>query len=961
MAALALCLASSVHAQVRPGKVDPDGYDLQKIREALPEYFRPSGNGRATPAALPDVFGPGAVLTAGNLYMKITNFGHVGNFFTNLSSDPAGQWPGASGNEYLSTIRLSVAAKNPQATDPNALRRVSYLFEWRPPSLDDLDHIYRAYDGIINGNRFLDDDIDHNRFPEPGEAAAHFDEDFLDGHDNDNDGLIDEDYGAIGQQMYSCLMRDDTPQAINATFNEKHVPLGVEVRQLAWAYSIPGFQDFDVVEYTVFNKSGHPLDSLAIGWLVDMDAGPVSDPNFFRNNFDIPRYPQGDFIVATLPTDKRLQDSTMRGPDATNPRDVPKDSALCSRYHVRVNGFSIAQAPGAQIVVAVPSFLLINHTIDPLGLSGPTRVGFRAFRSFTAGTPYNQGGNPIVDQQRYEFIVGTEPNGINEETGFIDVDPGDQKGDFVEWASVGPWRNIPDGGSVQATIALGVKPGLYQTLLNYISDYQVAKSDPDEEQVKIPALLAKYEGLDNAIAIQIAFEGIWEEKNDWPLLTNGHGRETALIAARGTGSFEAAPDCHDLSSRQVTELRYDWFDYDCDYCTGAYSSKAPGHGMFHRTWNTDAPPPSPNTNLSTAYNFTDNPDRSVSPAGDGQITVAWDNLSEVSPNPRTGVFGFRGYKLWKVAGWTRPVGSAAPSDDDWILLGEFRFFNYLDRNEEWIPNNLVHNPSTGLDQCPTMLVPNYYVPDSGYVGPRVVPICLQRGDLWDRQSGIVLHPDPTLAAIDSTRALVPFTLNPRSEYRSRYPVGRFKFVDREVKNGFLYFYSITAFDSSIGGLELNGRRSTSEAEGVTPQISTREGKQVWVVPNPYRGTRRIQDRPSAWDLTPNASDPTGTHIDFMGLPRDGWTIRIYTVSGDLVQTLNSSDGVNESLRGPVSRSSGGTTTTYQGYNRQQDTANDGEARWNLISRNGQDIVSGIYIFTVESKQGSQRGRFVVIR
>jgi len=32
----------------------------------------------------------------------------------------------------------------------------------------------------------------------------------------------------------------------------------------------------------------------------------------------------------------------------------------------------------------------------------------------------------------------------------------------------------------------------------------------------------------------------------------------------------------------------------------------------------------------------------------------------------------------------------------------------------------------------------------------------------------------------------------------------------------------------------------------------------------------------------------------------------------------------------------------------------------LDSRNGQDVVSGIYLFTVESKPGTQRGRFVII-
>ena len=87
----------------------------------------------------------------------------------------------------------------------------------------------------------------------------------MDGRDNDGDGKIDEDYAAIGQQMFSCVIRDDTPQAINTTFNEKHVPLGLECRQTAWAYSIAGFQDFDVIQYDIYNRSGHTLDSMTVG------------------------------------------------------------------------------------------------------------------------------------------------------------------------------------------------------------------------------------------------------------------------------------------------------------------------------------------------------------------------------------------------------------------------------------------------------------------------------------------------------------------------------------------------------------------------------------------------------------------------------------------------------------------------------------------------------------------------
>jgi hypothetical protein len=107
------------------------------------------------------------------------------------------------------------------------------------------------------------------------------------------------------------------------------------------------------------------------------------------------------------------------------------------------------------------------------------------------------------------------------------------------------------------------------------------------------------------------------------------------------------------------------------------------------------------------------------------------------------------------------------------------------------------------------------------------------------------------------------------------------------------------------------------------------------VPNPYRGG-------GDWDLTPNATDPTGTHIDFFNMPTGAWVLRIYTVSGDLVQEIRASD--------------------IQPNGRpQQETPDDGQASWNLVSRNGQEIVSGIYMYSVESGGQTQQGKFVVIR
>lgn len=1099
LVALLLAFAATrVHARA-------DEAMLQEFKAAYPELFPPEGEGRsARPMALPDIFGPGAVLDVGNIYMKVTNFGLVGNPFPGLSTDPSGQWPGSSGVEYLAFMLLSVGGVNPTATDPAAIRRVSLQNEWRPPTLDPEDRMYRAYDGQLNGQRLSDDDKDAAAADERFKYLF-LDEDFQDGRDNDGDGLIDEDYAAYGQKMWSCTMLDNTAQALATTFNEKHVPLNIECRQTAWAYSVPGFEDFNVVNWTIYNRSGHGIDSMYVGIRWDMDAGPFDNPTFFNDDVDIPFFPQGDFTVTLSPDTKygaKLDPKLNRrqwphSPDITS---VPEAVPLCPAVTLRVNGFSVADNDGDEgKTKGIPSIILLGHTIDPKGFMAPAKVGWHGFRSFIAGTPYSSGGNPGTDAQRFEMFESVA--GINPETGFIDVIPVDQEGDIQGWAMIGPFgasgHSIPDGGSFDVTFALAIQEGTNSKVNEYPADYQRYLAGA----MSASDLFEKYPALENAFAAQVAYEGVYDSPPDE--LTDDsnintpdfHGRETRRIAAEGT--LESDSDCRDEGAqRQINEFGYTWFDFDCDWCTGVWAYGAGsggGSGKFLRRWNTAAPPPNPNLNVSANYNFEANPDRRVAAAGDGVVTLAWDNLSEVTVDPEKGHFDFRSYRVWKTSNWLRPVGASGPADADWSLIGNFRFFDYFtprgdgsleqvqSNRERFIggadPESLMRargftQPAIdsvfidGVPVCPQIFVPNLSLqaivllksrfPESNLAADWVrthghkyennmsedatswrfrqadgecrsgsvhtvgldadvlaeacynplaetrgyrVPICLNLGDLWDPQSGQVLRALPStcperapdgsclvdtvecvkdgLGCLEETGKVLEREI---STTRVQYQVGRYRFVDREVKNGFTYFYSVSAADSSSLGTtdtrddELVGRRTAVEAEAVVPQEGTRTGRGVWVVPNPYRGVADITRRPSAWDLTPNATDPTGTHIDFFGMPPGAWTLSIYTVSGDLVQVLHSTDEVNASVRGPaVVRNPSYNpnlpedpvlnprTITVPGFNRQQDSANDGQARWNLISRNGQDIVSGVYMFVVESGQGTQRGKFVVIR
>ena len=938
-AAFLLMIAFVSAAWARPDPIDQAGFDAlaRSLRAGTPGA---STAGAATPSAVIDIFGPGAVLTVGNVNMKVTNFGLLGNPFIQFSSDPSAQWPGASGVEYLQFLLEAVGGVNPTATDPTAVRRVSINPEWRPSSLDPADRMYRSYDGIIGGNRLVNDDGD----VDPVTLGPRIDEDFLDGHDNDGDGRVDEDYAALGQLMWSCVMRDDTPIALNFVGNEKHVPLVLEMQQLGWAYSVPGFQDFNAFELTVYNRSGHMLDSMYFGFRIDIDSGPLTSSSYFNDDQDLPYFPSGQFVVPVESDDPRFQ-ATINSQGQIVP--------ICGSRTIKVNGFSVVDNDGDEgLTRGVASFLLFGHTVDPLGVRAPKQVGFRAFRSHIAGTPYASNGNPSIDQQRFEFMSSHQ--NVDPQTGLITAEGGDQSGDYQCWASIGPFLRVPDNGSIQATFGFAVNPGSYRTLVNYRSDYQRYK----DGQIDQSSLFDRYPALANAYTAQMAYEGVYELPRGGfeDQVPDCHGCETSIKLPQGTTPTLIAESCPDREaiSKLVTDNAYTWFDMDCDPCTGVWDEFT-GRGYYLRHWNAESPPPSPNLNVASTYNYSDHPGRIVA-GGDNQITLAWDNVSENTPDPKSGWFDFRSYRVWKVAGWKRPVGASGPNDEDWALLGEFRLFDYADSN------------FTDLASCPKVFVPNWDYPkgsphcEDGCRDSATVSICLRSGDLWNRQSGQILHPNPVECVRDTNGNCVTDRGHPLGDNETlidkvRYRVGRYRIVDREVKNGFVYFYSVTAGDSTEGG-ELFGRRSAAEADAVVPQTTARTGKGVWVVPNPYRGFSNIANRPSSWDLTPNATDPTGTHIDFLGLPASTWTIRIYTVSGDLVTEIHSDDPVNDSMRTTATDEAG---KLHPGFNRQQDNPNDGQARWNLISRNGQDVVSGIYVFVVDSSQGQQRGKFVVIR
>jgi hypothetical protein len=181
------------------------------------------------------------------------------------------------------------------------------------------------------------------------------------------------------------------------------------------------------------------------------------------------------------------------------------------------------------------------------------------------------------------------------------------------------------------------------------------------------------------------------------------------------------------------------------------------------------------------------------------------------------------------------------------------------------------------------------------------------------------------------------------------PVEFFEYIDREVHNGIYYFHSVTATDINAdpasaaatnlvalgpglsGDPQSNFEFSVPKSDAQTAEERDQFGHNIYVVPNP--ATREALAEFS--ELNPNADDPTGVRVEFRNLPKSANAVKLYTLSGDLVIEI------------PHDGSSG-----------------NGSVSWNLVSRNGQEVVAGIYLYSVESQDSAFDrvvGRFVVIR
>jgi len=172
----------------------------------------------------------------------------------------------------------------------------------------------------------------------------------------------------------------------------------------------------------------------------------------------------------------------------------------------------------------------------------------------------------------------------------------------------------------------------------------------------------------------------------------------------------------------------------------------------------------------------------------------------------------------------------------------------------------------------------------------------------------------------------------------------YSYTFENLSDGHEYWAAVTSYDQGAGSVESLESGRSQNARYVVPGPSPetwQEGRPVSVFPNPYRGS-------AVWD----GNRATGRYVWFVGLPAKA-KVSIYTLAGDLVYDFNFDRAgyTGENASGVLPPE--GMAPVLSGT----------MAAWDLRSKSGQPVATGLYLYTVTEEGGgkAQQGKLLVIK
>jgi hypothetical protein len=730
------------------------------------------------------------------------------------------------------------------------------------------------------------------------------------------DAVSEQDYIAVYYDTFTSGVAGLNPDEITG---QSHTPIGIEITQRSYAWSYPYAEDFVLFDYGIRNVGHQRIRDLFMGLYVDADVHPSGDAGpgaqddlcGFRETqeftYGAAQCTATDTVFIAWISDNDGDFDNLNSP--TGGVTVPDVTAT-----------RIVRTPSDELTVSFNWW--ISNTNATLDFGPQSRSKLRI---------YNHGGTgtPAGDRQKYfalsngEFDYDQIYTAAIEPTDPYWVEP--PQANALTWSqgldtryllSFGPF-DIDPGQNLPVSLAYVAGEGFHTDEENWNDNLaNQAVYDPD----------AFYSNLDfNDLGLNSRWAswvydnpGINSDDDDYV----GEYRVCcavvdSIIWKYTIDSTVTPPDTTD--SNQIV------FGQSCD--TIYYQ----GDGV--PDFRGASPPPAPEIWLEPTI---------------GKITVRWNGLrSENTRDVFSRELDFEGYRVYLARDDRETSYSLMASYD----REDFNKLVYSSERGEW---QLLEAPFT-RDQLVLLYSDGMpgWMPET-YT--RNNPLLFGSDSLFAFEPQDFNQSEPGVSTPIAKRypdAPKPPVLEPDSipvDQRDLYLTedGRFKFYEYEYEIENLlptvpYFVNVTAFDygspsSGLPSLETSKTVNAKTAFALhTSETAQALGEEIYVWPNPYRGDADYlaQGFEGRFSQFSNPIPDRERRIHFANLPPRA-TIKIYSLDGDLVSEFEHDKASSD----PTSM----------------------HAEWDMITRNTQAVVSGIYYWVVEAEDGKTTiGKLVIIR
>jgi hypothetical protein len=721
--------------------------------------------------------------------------------------------------------------------------------------------------------------------------------------------VSEEDFISV---YYDTCSRDCAGLGRDVIDGRSHRPLNLEVVERSFAWSYAYAESFVLFDYAVKNIGVNRLKRVYMGIYVDADVLPQNNPNGFAD--DVCGFRQS--LPAFYSTSRcEWEDTINIAWIADNDGDLSAQPPIPN-----VTGTRIVRTPSDSLDVSFNWW--VSNGSAPLDF-GPRR------RTDSRDLSTGGNGTPTGDRNKYWFLRNGEFD--YDQVYTADIEPTDTIWQYPNQNLAG---DIADGFDTRYLLSFGpfdIEPGQVLPIsFSYVGGQKFHSkldnignlpNNPDEY----------YQNIDFS---DLGYNSIW---SSWVYDNPGYDTDTDGFA----GVYHICNASNDSTCCWI-DTTYDTIStnppvvdtvVDSGYIfTLADTVWYQGDGI--PDFKGASPPPAPEVRVYPTV---------------GKILVKFNGLrSESTRDVFSRVFDFEGYRVYLARDDRRSSYSILASYD---RLDFSKY--YWDASQGITGDWVLKDAPFSLEQLRCLYAAG------GCNDSTFRPLDYTRANPF-KPTGF---PDSLFFFVpqDYNQSEFGVSTDIRKTYPNQpYPVsldkdscaaddttseGYFKYFEYEYEIPELlatvpYYINVTAFDF---GSPKSGLASLESSPNVNPQITyalataeevEQKDLKVYTYPNPYRidGNYRASGFEGRGDI--NRPDDRLRAIHFVNLPAK-CTIRIYTIDGDLVREISHDMNPADPLAS-------------------HDT-------WDLITRNTQLAVSGLYYWTVEEPDGQvQIGKLVLI-